>query len=212
MARDDKPAGGPPDEAPPPEGESGSPGLDAGEGEPALPEQLEEALREKAQFRAMAQRAQADLVNYKRRAAEEREEAATRANSQLLLKLLPIADDLERAISHVPEDAAAAGWIEGVRLVQRNLLNTMEVTGVTKIEPLGKPFDPFESEAVQYQETLDAEEGSVISVVRDGYKLHDKVLRAAEVVVAKKPHEPSGEPQQTETSEEEATDAESTGN
>lgn len=213
MAMDDKPAGELPDEAATPEDETGeNPGLDAEEGTSKLTEQLQEALREKVQFRAIAQRAQADLVNYKHRAAEERKEAAARASSQLLLKLLPIADDLERAISHIPEDAAAVGWSEGIRLVQRNLLNIMEVTGLTKMEPMDRPFDPFESEAVQYQETSEAEEGNVIAVVRDGYKLHDKVLRAAQVVVAKKPQESDDKSQQTETYEEEATDAESTGN
>ena len=164
-----------------------------------LREQMEEALREKEQFRAMAQRAQADLLNYKRRAAEEMKELRRSANSHLLLKMLSIVDDLERALALIPDDSVAPGWLEGLHLVQRNVGNILGSEGVSKIEALGQPFEPWELEAVQYRETTDAEEGDVIGVLRDGYKHGDKVLRAAQVIVAKKP-----EPQvQSETTEEE---------
>jgi molecular chaperone GrpE len=152
-----------------------------------LQEQLEEALREKDQFRTMAQRAQADLMNLRRRAAEELGEQRRSANSGLLLKILSLADDLGRALSLVPEDAVAPGWLDGVRLVQRNISNILESEGVSKIEAVGRPFEPWEFEAVQYAETSDADEGQVIQVLREGYKHGDKVLRAAQVVVAKKP-------------------------
>ena len=152
-----------------------------------LREQLEEALREKDQFRTMAQRAQADLMNLRRRAAEELGEQRRSANSGLLLKILSLADDLGRALSLVPEDAVAPGWLDGVRLVQRNISNILESEGVSKIEAVGRPFEPWEFEAVQYAETSDADEGQVIQVLREGYKHGDKVLRAAQVVVAKKP-------------------------
>ena len=151
-------------------------------------ERLEEALREKEQFRAMAQRAQADLANYKRRAAEEREEVRRAANTQLLLGLLAVVDDLNRGLDMVSVDAVAPGWLDGLRLVQRNLDNLLEAAGVTKIEAEGKPFEPWEHEAVLYQEAPDGQEGLVLSVIRDGYKLHDRVLRAAQVAVAKAPH------------------------
>ena len=163
-------------------------------------EQLDEALREKNQFRAMAQRAQADLVNYKRRAEEERGELIRNTNAQLLLKTLNIADDLNRALDLAPDGAAAPGWLEGLQLIQRNLDNILKSEGVVKIEASGQPFEPREHEAVFYEETSEGEEGIVISVIRDGYKLHGRVLRAAQVTVSKAPDPESLDP----TTQEEA--------
>ena len=121
-------------------------------GENTLPEtelaELEEALREKDQFRALAQRAQADLINYRRRVEDEREELRRSANTGLILRILTVVDDLERALDLVPDDAVAPGWLEGLHLVQRNLHNLLDAEGVTKIEAEGKPFEPWEHEAV----------------------------------------------------------------
>ena len=152
-----------------------------------LDEQFQEALREKDQFRAMAQRAQADLVNYKRRVADEQQELRRTAKTQLILKILSVVDDLERALALVPEDAVALGWIQGLRLVQRNIDNILETEGVSKIDARGRPFEPREHEALSYEETSDSQEGIVIRVIRDGYTLHDRVLRAAQVAVSKAP-------------------------
>ena len=162
-------------------------------------DELEEALREKAQFRTMAQRSEADLINYRRRADEEKEELRRTASSQLLLKILSAVDDLNRAISFIPDDGVTPGWLDGLRLVKRNINNILDSEGVTKIEAEGRPFEPWEFEAVQYQETPDVEEGKVLEVLQEGYKHHGKVLRAAQVIVAKRP-EPQAE---TETDEEE---------
>ncbi len=162
-----------------------------------LREQLEEALREKGQFRTMAQRSQADLTNYKRRVEDEKAELRRSTNSELLLKMLSVVDDMNRALPHVPDDAVAPGWLEGLHLVQRNVASILHAEGVSKIDAVGKPFDPWESEAVHYQETYDAEDGIVIEVLRHGYKLHDRVLRPAQVIVAKKP-EPEVQPETTE--------------
>lgn len=150
-------------------------------------ELLEEALREKEQFRAMAQRAQADLENYKKRAIVEVSETRRVATSQLLLKMLSITDDLGRAILHIPGNAVASDWLDGLKLVIRSIDALLESEGVLKIEALGLSFDPREAEAVQYEETLEVEDGKVVSVIREGYKHHDKVLRAAQVIVAKAP-------------------------
>ena len=152
-----------------------------------IEEQLAEALREKAQFRAIAQRSQADLANYKRRAAEEVVEARRSASTGLLLKVLSVVDDMERALAHVPESAVAPGWLDGLRLVQRNLSNLLDSEGVTAIEAQGRPFEPWEHEAVLYEETPDSAEGTVVRVIREGYRLRDRVLRPAQVAVAKAP-------------------------
>ena len=203
MSEKDNPPGAPvPEEEKPDASESKGQELGATEGEveellglaseSLLREQLEEALREKDQFRALAQRAQADLVNYRRRAGEEMDDLRRTANTQLLLQLLSFLDDLDRALALVPDDAVAPGWQEGLRLVRRSMDNILDLEGVSKIEAEGQPFEPWEFEAVQYQETEDAEEGRVIEVVRNGYKRHDKVLRAAQVVVAKRPEPETG--------------------
>ena len=152
-------------------------------------EQLEEALREKEHFRAMAQRAQADLINYRRRAEEQRDEVKRAANTELLLKILSIVDDLDRGLGLVPEDAIAPGWLDGLKLVQRNLYQFLDSEGVTKISAEGRPFEPWEHEAVFYEETPEGREGMVVKVIRDGYKLHDRVLRAAQVGVSKAPEQ-----------------------
>ena len=152
-----------------------------------IAEQLEEALREKDQFRAMAQRSQADLLNYRRRAAEEMEESRRAAKSHLLLKVISVVDDFGRALEMVPEGAVAPGWAEGLQLVHRKLDSLLESEGVTRIEAEGQPFEPFEHEALLYQESPDKAEGTVLHVIREGYRLNGKVLRAAQVAVSKAP-------------------------
>ena len=185
-------------EAPAPEEHSEE--VQEAEGDAPIEQRLEEALREKEQFRAMAQRAQADLVNYRRRAAEERDEAKRAANSRLLLNVLSVVDDMDRALALVPQDAVAPGWYEGLELVQRNINQVLESEGIAKIDAVGRDFGPWEFEAVLHEETDDTEEGKIIRVLREGYKHHDRVLRAAQVVVAKKP----GPQAENESTEEEA--------
>jgi molecular chaperone GrpE len=160
---------------------------EAAAGENGLQEQLDEALKEEGQFRAMAQRAQADLVNYKKRVAEEIQETRRSATTGVLLRTLSVVDDLERALSLIPDEAVAPGWREGLDLVLKNLNALLEAEGVKRIDAVGQPFDPRESEAVMHEETADVEEGAVVRVFREGYKHRDRVLRAAQVVVAKAP-------------------------
>ena len=152
-----------------------------------LQQRLEEAERESGQFRTMAQRAQADLVNYKKRAAEEIEETRRQTASGLLLRIVAARDDIQRALDLVPEGGAAEGWAEGLGLVMRNIDSALEAEGVTRTMALGMPFEPWECEAVHYVETDQAAEGTVVSVFREGFSHRGKVLRAAQVVVAKRP-------------------------
>ncbi len=152
-----------------------------------LPDPVEEIERDRDQFKALAQRAQADLVNYRRRVDDERQELQRNANASLLTKFLGVVDDFERAIDMLPGDAASAGWEEGLLLVKRNLESLLESEGVSKIDTAGKLFDPWEHEAVHYIESTDNEDGAIVQVFRDGYRLHDRVLRASQVIVAKAP-------------------------
>jgi molecular chaperone GrpE len=123
----------------------------------------------------------ADFENYKKRAARERQEYVALANERLIGELLPILDDLERALA-AAEEHQEAQLEEGVRLVHRSLQGLLARHGVTPIETGGR-FDPHVHEALLSQPS-DAEEGSVIDVVQKGYKLGDRVVRPARVVVA----------------------------
>lgn len=149
---------------------------------------VDEAEREREQFKTIAARAQADLVNYRRRAEEEKDEIRRNAKSSLLFKILSTVDDLHRALDMIPEDESPA-WVEGIELVQRNISSVLDSEGVTKLDTLGKPYNPEHAEALQFQETADADDGSVIEVYREGYMYRDRVLRAAQVIVAKRPEQ-----------------------
>jgi molecular chaperone GrpE len=126
------------------------------------------------------QRAQADFVNYKRRNEQEREEIGKFANSVLILNLLPILDDLERAFTSIPPRLAKLSWVDGIRLIERKLWATLEAQGLSQIKALGEPFDPRFHEAVRQDK---GKEGIVIEEVQKGYKLDDRVIRPTMVVV-----------------------------
>ncbi len=131
-------------------------------------------------------RVAADFENYKKRAARERAEYVTHANERLVKELLPILDDLERALDAVGEHQEATVE-EGVRLVHRSLASLLERNGVKQIDTEGK-FDPHVHEALLSQPS-DSEEGSVIDVVQKGYTIGDRVVRPARVVIAAAPPE-----------------------
>ena len=150
-----------------------------------LQAELEEVNREREQFRSMAQRAQADLINYRHRAEEERQNLQKNANSRLILDMLGVMDDFQRALKLAENSDDYASWVEGIELIYRKLYRVLEVEGVTVIDAIGRDFDPWEHAAIVYQETVQYREGEIIGVIQEGYKLHGKVLRAAQVAVAK---------------------------
>ena len=126
------------------------------------------------------QRAQADFINYKRRSEQEKEEIGKFANTALVLSLLPILDDFERAFSAIPPRSAKTSWAEGIRLIQRKLWANLEAQGLSQIKALGESFDPNFHEAVRQDKGKD---GIVVEEVQRGYKLHDRVIRPTKVVV-----------------------------
>ena len=135
----------------------------------------------------------ADFENYKKRAARERQEYVQLANERLIAELIPILDDLERALA-AAEEHQEAQLEEGVELVHRSVAALLARHGVRPIETDGK-FDPHVHEALLSQPS-EAEEGSVIDVVQKGYKLGERVVRPARVVVAAAPpaqEEPAGD-------------------
>ena len=150
---------------------------------------LAEANEEIARQADAAQRGQADLANARRRHDEERLNIQRRANSRLLVHLLPIVDELDLAVSHLEKNGVgsdenvADSWVEGVRLIQRKLAVFLESEGVTRIVSLGEPFNPELHEAVGIAQVGDADSGSIVEVLRQGYLLHDRVVQVAQVVV-----------------------------
>ncbi|MEX0800952.1 MAG: nucleotide exchange factor GrpE [Dehalococcoidia bacterium] len=147
-----------------------------------LEEQLARAREDAQKYLGNWQRAEADFQNYKRRVEQERDESRRYASVSLIANTLPIIDDLERALGSLDARLASLTWFEGIALIHRKLLILLDNAGVTPIEAVGKAFDPREHEAVMH---TDGEEGIVLSEVQRGYKLHDRVLRPAMVVVGK---------------------------
>jgi molecular chaperone GrpE len=128
------------------------------------------------------QRAEADFSNYKKRAEQEKNETTAYANWALVLNLLPVLDDMERAITSLPPKLAKLTWVDGILLIHRKLRAVLESQGLTEIEAIGKPFEPSLHEAVAQ---VEGKEGIVINEVQRGYKLKDKLLRPSLVVVGK---------------------------
>lgn len=154
--------------------------------------ETEDLSEDQPQYLDMLQRVQADFVNYKRRANEEREEQQKYANSRLVLRILPVLDEFSLAMQHASESDAGASWLEGIKLIQRKMLSVLESENVQKIDADGKEFQPFEHEAVGYQESNEHQDGQILTVVRDGYKMHDRIIRPALVILSKKPSPAEG--------------------
>jgi molecular chaperone GrpE len=147
-----------------------------------------DAAQQQAQeYLALAQRSQADLQNYRKRAEQERTDAHERARADVLLQILPVLDDFELAIAALPPERQDEDWVQGLRLIERKLRSTLESLGVERIVAEGEPFDPWLHEAVLQEAREDIEPGHVATVTRQGYRLGDRVLRPAQVIVAKQP-------------------------
>lgn len=134
-------------------------------------------------------RARAELDNYRRRATRERQEAVRYANQGLMEKILPVLDSLDKATeaSQSGDHSALDALREGVSMVQGQLKSILVDAGVEEIDAAGQPFDPNLHEAVAHHESAEVADGHVLQQIRKGYKLHDRLIRAATVVVAKAP-------------------------
>ena len=158
------------------DGELGSPSPEE------LLARVQDAERERDEVLDNLRRVAADFDNYRKRVAREQNQLYTRAGERVVVKLLPVLDDLERALEAAAEHEEAK-LEEGVRLVHRSLLGLVERHGLSEIETDGA-FDPHVHEALLAQPGEGAEEGSVLQVLQKGYRLGDKVLRPARVIVA----------------------------
>ena len=171
-----------PDETTPNPDYTPEPGPAAAAADQPVEDALNKAREDAQKYLANWQRAEADFQNYKKRTEQERDELRRFGNVSLIINLLPIIDDFERAFSSLDSHLAGLSWFDGMYLIYRKLSQLLENAGVRPIEADGQPFDPRYHEAVAH---VDGDEGKVLSVVQRGYKLHDRVLRPAMVVVGK---------------------------
>jgi molecular chaperone GrpE len=178
----------PPPAEPPPEAEPLVPV------EPATvtPEQLAE-LKERAakadEHWDRLLRTMADFENFKKRATREKQDAIKYANESLLQKLVPVLENLEMALAATQTATPEAGQSlqEGVKMIAQQLKSVLVEAGLEEVDAMGQRFDPHVHEALSQQETPEVPEGQVVHQLRKGYKLRDRLLRPASVVVAKQP-------------------------
>jgi molecular chaperone GrpE len=145
------------------------------------PDELEAVTRERDEYLDTLQRLKAEFDNYRKRVARDQQELAARAHERLVRELVPVLDDLERALEAAAQHEEAK-LEEGVRLVHRALADALGREGLAEIETDGK-FDPHTQEALLSQPS-DEEEGTVIQVLQKGYTLGDRVLRPARVIIS----------------------------
>ncbi len=157
-------------------------GIEQDEEIEALRQALAEEQEKAEKYLANWQRSQADLENYAKRTEREKSEIAECANRLLILDLLPILDDFERALASLPDEICEQKWTEGIRLIYNKLRSVLETQGLAEIKAEGECFDPYLHEAAGQAE---GEEGVVTEEIRKGYKLKDKLLRPSMVVVGK---------------------------
>jgi len=139
--------------------------------------------KEKAEkYLASWKRAEADFINFRRRSEQERLEQVNFANSTLILNVLPVLDDLERALGSVSGELAESSWVDGIKHIHRKLKAVLEAQGLSAIEAEGKDFDPNFHEAVM---CVDGEDGKVVEEIQKGYRFRGRVIRPAIVKVGK---------------------------
>ena len=152
---------------------------------PQGPKTIKEAVGKIAELEDRLLRLTAESGNYRKRAVREKDEARQFANQSLIEKLLPVMDNFQMALD-AAQDADPAVR-DGVEMILGQLKGVLEESGVEEVDALGQEFDPELHEAVSQRETTDAEEGAVVQQLRKGYRLHERLVRPASVVVAKAP-------------------------
>ena len=174
-----------------PQEQVGAPGETVSQGAPEtetpgtpadVDSRLTEAEAKRDEYLQLAQRVQADFENYRKRAVRDQERLVAHAHERLVKELLPVLDDLERALE-AAERHEEATLVEGVRLVERSLRSALEKEGLREIETDGA-FDPHVHEALLTQSREGVKPGSVVEVIQRGYRMGDKVVRPARVIVA----------------------------
>lgn len=147
----------------------------------SLVHQLREAEARAAEYKDGWARAQADFQNYKKRLERDNELTYISMKGDIIKKILPVLDDLERALQNRPEENA---WANGIELIARKLQNVLDSEGIKRIEAEGMEFDPNFHEAISHEPADGVKSGFVIAVVQNGYMLGERVIRPAMVRVA----------------------------
>jgi len=155
-------------------------GIEQGEDIPTKSGQQALAEEKAEKYLANWQRSQADLENYIKRAEQEKLEIVEFANRMLILDLLPILDDFERALASVPVELDEQNWTKGIKLVYNNLKAVLETQGLAEIKAKGEYFDPYFHEAAG---RVGGEEGIIIEEIRKGYMFKGKLLRPSMVMI-----------------------------
>jgi molecular chaperone GrpE len=150
----------------------------------ALRARAEKAERDRDELRDLAQRTQAEFLNYQKRVQRDRSDERRYAHDGLAKDLLPALDNLERATEAAKKVGETGPLVQGVAMVQSQVLETLRRHGITRIEALGQPFDPNRHQAVMQQPTASAPPNTVVQVLEQGYMIHERVLRPASVVVS----------------------------
>ena len=152
----------------------------------ALKNHLETAQKEASENLDTAQRAQAEMANFRRRTDEDRIASSKYANGRLIANILPVLEELDLAISHTESQAGLnESLLEGIKLIHRKLTGVLESEGVAAIEGVGLMFNPLEHEALGTEESGEMEPGYITQILRPGFRLHDRVIRPAQVMVAR---------------------------
>lgn len=146
--------------------------------------ELERALLERDEFKAALQRERADFTNYRKRVEREKAEMRSTVSADTIVKLLPVLDDIDRAIASTPEEAKNNDWMRGFTMIQRKFYDLLNQMGIVAIEPLGEPFDHHFHEAIGSEDSDQYESGTVSTVLQKGFKMDDRCIRVALVKVA----------------------------
>lgn len=149
-----------------------------------LKNKLAEAEAKSAEYLDGWQRARAELVNYRKRVERDREVAYQNIAGEIILKILPVVDDLELALKNRPQEGEGAAWADGIELIYRKMQTVLEGYGVKPMQAEGEHFDPNLHEAVAQTPSEDHESGQIIEVLQQGYMIGERVLRPALVRVA----------------------------
>lgn len=148
--------------------------------------ELDAALAKADEYLDSLQRERASFANYKRRIDQENAVLADRLLGDHIKIFLPVMDDLERALNHIPSDPDCANWIAGIDLIRKKLLNTLDARNVTEIDVKpGDLFDPLNQEAITHEENDQYSDGQIIEVLQTGYQIKDRIIRPALVRVSK---------------------------
>jgi molecular chaperone GrpE len=152
-----------------------------------LDDELASAQAKAQTYLDLAQRTQADFVNYKRRVELDRSDYARSARADIILKFLPVIDDFDRAVENLPTNLPSNDWAQGVALIQRKLHTALDQLGVKPLGAVGKPFDPYQEEALLHEPSANYPPETVTRIVRSGYTLDGKVIRPAQVIISSGP-------------------------